>query len=276
MTIRSIEHRGCRLAYDVAGSGPPVLLVQGVGVHGPGWAPQVAGLESRFRCLSFDNRGIGRSQPRGERLSVERMAEDARALMEQEGWTSAHVVGHSLGGLVALHLALSARPLVRSLALLCTFARGGDATRPSAFMLWAGLRSRVGTRRSRRRAFLEIVMPREMLAACDRELLAERLAPLFGHDLADHPPIELEQLGAARAYDCSGRLGELSGLPTLVLSAAHDPISPPSVGRALAAAIPGARFVEWDDASHGAPIQHADRLNALLLEHLGGAEKPRR
>ena len=122
-----VEHRGCALSYAVRGEGPPVLLIQGVGVHGSAWRPQVEALSARYRCLSFDNRGLGRSQPRGAALSVEQMAEDAQALMDAQGWDSAHVVGHSLGGLIAQHLALSARARVRSLSLLCTFSRGRDA-----------------------------------------------------------------------------------------------------------------------------------------------------
>ena len=120
-----VEHHGCRLVYRVGGDGPPVLLVQGVGVHGDGWRPQVDALAGRFRCLTFDNRGMGRSQPAGGPVTVEQMAEDARALMDAQGWDSAHVVGHSLGGAVALHLALTTPPRVRSLSLLCTFAAAG-------------------------------------------------------------------------------------------------------------------------------------------------------
>ena len=62
-TESSAEYRGCRLAYRVEGSGPPVVLVQGVGVAGSGWAPQVQALRQRFACLTFDNRGMGASQP---------------------------------------------------------------------------------------------------------------------------------------------------------------------------------------------------------------------
>jgi pimeloyl-ACP methyl ester carboxylesterase len=135
-------------------------------------------------------------------------------------------------------------------------------------MLQLGLRSRIGPRRARRHAFLEIVMPPAALARADRDALAAELMPLFGHDLADQPPIALKQLAALRAYDASDRLGSITGIPALVMSAAHDPIAPPRFGRALADAIPGARFVEFDDASHGLPIQHATRVNALLSEHL--------
>ena len=76
------------------------------------------------------------------------------------------------------------------------------------------------------------------------------------------------QLRAMRAYDATPRLGELTGLPTLVVSAAHDPIAPPAAGRKLASGIAGARLVELAGASHGAPIHSADRINALLLDHL--------
>ncbi|MFL5539845.1 MAG: alpha/beta fold hydrolase [Longimicrobiaceae bacterium] len=271
-TEASAEYLGCRLAYRVEGSGPPVVLVQGVGVAGSGWTPQVRALRQRFACLTFDNRGMGASQPPGAPITVRQMAEDALWLMDHAGWESAHLVGHSLGGPVALEMALSRPERVRSLSLLCTLARGRDATRLTWRMLRLGVRSRVGPRRARRRAFLEMVMPPGALRGADRDALAAELAPLFGHDLADQPAIALKQLAALRAWDGTDRLGRLAAIPTLVMSAAHDPIAPPRFGRALAEAIPGARYVEFDDASHGLPIQHAGRVNALLLEHLQHAE----
>lgn len=207
-----VEHAGCRLACAAEGSGPPVLLIQGVGLHGGGWRPQVDGLAARHCCASFDNRGMGRSLWTGASLSAGQMVADAQAVMDALGWESAHVVGHSLGGLVAQALALTARRRVRSLSLLCTFARGSDATRLSARMLWVGMRTRLGTRRARRRAFLELVMPPQARAASDPDTLAESLAPLFGHDLADHPPVVMKQLAAMRAYDADRAAGGTGGL----------------------------------------------------------------
>ena len=260
-----LEHNGVRLSYDVTGTGAPVIFVQGVGIHGSGWRPQVDALRARFTCLTFDNRGIGRSSP-VRRLTVEQMAGDVLGLMDACGWADAHLVGHSLGGLVALRVALAARGRVRSLALLCTFARGRDAAR-SARMLWLGLRSRVGTRAMRRRAFLGIVLPPEALASGDLEAIAAGLAPIFGHDLADHPAVEMAQLKAMRREDVTAELPRLAGVPTLVVSARHDPIAPPALGRAIADGIPGARYELLEHTSHGAPIHDADRVNALLLEH---------
>jgi pimeloyl-ACP methyl ester carboxylesterase len=268
----SAEYCGCRLVFQVEGSGAPVVLIQGVGVSGRGWTPQVRGLRSRFQCLTFDNRGMGDSQPLGAAVTVRQMAQDTLWLMTHLGWDSAHVVGHSLGGPVALEMALTQPRRVRSLSLLCTLARGRDATSLTWRMLVLGLRTRIGPRRARRHAFLEIIMPPAALRQVDRDALAAELEPLFGHDLADQPPVAMKQLAALRGYDATERLGELSGIPTLVMSAAHDPIAPPRFGRALADGIPGARYVEFDDASHGLPIQHAERVNELLFRHLANAE----
>lgn len=262
---------GCPIAYHLRGAGPPVLFVQGVGVHGDGWLPQVEPLSSRFACLTFDNRGMGRSQPGGTTISVDQMADDARAVLDAAGWESAHVVGHSLGGLVAVYLALAHRRRVRSLTLMCTFAAGRAVAPLTVRMIWTGLCSKVGTRRMRRRGFLQLLLPSGAVRGSEADALAERLADLFGHDLADTPPVVNDQLKAMRAADATPRLGELAGIPALVICGEHDPIAPPALGRALAAGIPGARYVEYPDASHGLPIQWPDRVNTLLAAHLTSA-----
>lgn len=262
-----VLHKGCHLAYEIQGAGPPAVFIQGVGVHGPAWVPQIDALAKNYQCLSFDNRGLGRSQPLGSRLSVEQMAEDTLALMDAQGWPTAHLIGHSMGGLIALHIALSARARVKSLSLLCSFPRGRDAARLTPGMIWTGFRTRIGTRAQRRRAFLEVVMPASALKASEKARLAADLEPLFGHDLADLPPVTIKQLSAMARYDATPRLHELAGLPTLVVSARHDRIARPEVGRAMAAAIPDARFVEIPDAAHGAHIQRSAFINALLMKH---------
>lgn len=118
-------------------------------------------------------------------------------------------------------------------------------------------------------------MPPGWASEAEADHVAADLAELFGHDLADQPPIVMQQLGALRRYDATPRLGELEGIPALVISAAHDPIAPPRFGRALAAGLPGARYVEFPDAAHGLPIQHAAAINALLAEHIDHAESGR-
>lgn len=263
---RVVEHRGCRIAYLVEGKGPAVLFIQGAGVHGAGWRPQVAALAAHYTCLSFDNRGVGRSQPRGAAITVAQMADDARAVLDAERVAAAHVVGHSLGGPVALQLALETPERVRSLTLLCTFTGSRTAAPLTLRLAWYGLRSRVGTRRMRRRGFLRLVLPPGATGDPDE------LAALFGHDLADQPPVVGAQLRAMRAVDLTDRLEELAQLPALVVAAAHDPIAPPGAGRALRGGLARAHYVEVAEASHGLPITHAAQVNRLLHEHLSAVE----
>ena len=265
------QHRGCELFYEIRGEGLPVVFIQGVGLHGRGWSPQIDVLSARYRCLSFDNRGMAQSQPVGETLTASLMAADVVALLDAAGIEAAHLVGHSMGGVIAVETALAHRSRVSSLALLNTVARGADSTSPRKEMLVPGLRTMVGTKRMRRLAFLEMIMPAAALASRDRDALAEELAPIFGHDLGERPPVVMAQLAALANYDATARLPELSGLRTLVVTARHDIVTPPAAGRALAGGIPGARHVEIEDAAHGFPIQHVARANALLEEHLESA-----
>ncbi len=269
---QSLNFKDCQLSFTVRGSGPPVVFIQGVGVHGDGWLPQIEQGSARYTCLSIDNRGMGLSQPCSGALTVVQMAEDTLAIMDYLGWDTAHIVGHSLGGLIALCIALQSRQRVRSLALLCTFADGRKAAPLTLRMMWLGMRSQLGTRTMRRKGFLRLVMPADSMKNVDCEKLGKDLEPLFGHDLGDQPAVVSQQLKSMRGANYSGRLGELSGIPTLVVSASEDPIAPPALGRAMAEAIPGARYVELAGRSHGVPIQDPAAVNSLLCEHLSQSE----
>lgn len=266
---RTLQFRGCRLAYRVRGCGPPVLMIHGVAVYGLSREnPQLEILERNYSVLSFDNRGSGESQPAGIALTIEQMAEDALALMNDAGWESAHVIGHSLGGMVALKLALMAKVRVRSLALLCTFARG---TRITPRLLWIGLRLRFGPRAVRQRAFVELVLSTDQRNG-DFDDLVRRMSAVMGHDMAELPPVFREQLSAIRREDLTPDLWRLAGIPTLVVNGGEDLVAPPSAGRELAAGIAGARYVEIPGAAHALPVLQVAECAELLKEHLAMAE----
>jgi pimeloyl-ACP methyl ester carboxylesterase len=264
----TIATTNARVQYWKTGSGPAVIFVHGAGVIGEGWRPQIDAFKDRYTVIWIDNRGIGQSALTTGELTIEDMAADTLAVADAEGLRQFHLVGHSMGGLIAQQIALIARPRVHSLALLCTFLKGTQATTMSWPMLAIGIRSRVGTRRMRRHAFVEMVMTPDYLASVDRDALCEGLKGLFGRDLADQPSIVMQQLRAMRKFDVSSRLARLLGIPTLVLSAEHDLIARPAYGRALAAAIPDSRFIEFAGAGHAVTIQCADEINAILSGHL--------
>ena len=272
--MKQLQRPDATIHYIREGTGTPLVLVQGAGVIGEGWRPQIDALRASHTIVALDNRGIGGSTYRASALTIEDMAADVLAIADAEGFDRFHLAGHSIGGLIAQEIALRARPRVLGLALLCTFERGGQASRLTPAIIWKGLRTRIGTRAMRRQAFMELVMPGGYLAGVDREALASQLATLFGHDLADQPAIVMKQLGAASRFDASSRLQDLAGVPTLVVSARHDAIALPEYGRALAARIPGARYVEIADGGHAVTIQCAREVNALLAEHLALAPQP--
>ena len=260
------------IAYEVAGTGPTVLMIQGVGVAGSGWRPQVDALSPRYRTMTFDNRGLGSSSAGSDVLTIERMAADALAIADAEGVDRFHLAGHSMGGLIAQHVAVTARSRVISLSLLCTFGNGQDGARLPPAMMMRAIRTRVGTRRMRRMAMLALVVAPRRLATANREHLASELAQLFGHDLADQPSIVMKQLKSMSAYGATRGLDTLADLPTLVVSGARDLIARPVLGRALANGIPNARYVEFADAGHALPIECAAATNDLLLAHLETAD----
>jgi pimeloyl-ACP methyl ester carboxylesterase len=268
--VKTLDASGAILRYVREGNGVPVILVQGAGVVGEGWRPQIDGLRDRYTLAAPDNRGIGGSTLGPGPLTIEDMAADIIAIANAEGFERFHLAGHSIGGLIAQEVALRTPGRVRSLALLCTFLHGKEAARLAPDLLWIGLRTRIGTRAMRRRAFMRLVMPDAWLRTAPPTLAGD-LAALFGRDLADQPAIVMKQLRAASRYDASARLGPLAAIPTLVVSASHDRIALPTFGRALANTIPGARYVEIPDAGHGCTIQCADRVNELLAEHFADA-----
>jgi aminoacrylate hydrolase len=265
--VSFIEVPGARIAYERIGQGPAVLLIQGVGVAGSGWRPQVSGLSNHYTLITFDNRGIGQSTGGSAPFTIATLAADALAILDAEHIAHAHLVGHSMGGVIAQALALAAPERVDSLTFMCTFARGAQATALTPALLWLGMRTRIGTAEMRRQAFLELVLPVAALAGRDRPTLAAELAELFGHDLAYTPPIVMKQLRATRQFDQLARLSTLSSVPTLVIAASEDRIARLPFGRMLAAAIPGAQLVEVANAGHGLPIQRAREVNEMLVAH---------
>jgi pimeloyl-ACP methyl ester carboxylesterase len=262
-----IHTAGADVHYIRQGRGPAVLLIHGVGVIGEFWRPQIDALADRFTLIAPDNRGIGGSTIKDRTLTIEAMAADAIAVMDAERVDRFHVVGHSMGGSIAQEVALAARARVLTLTLSCSMARGREAWPLSPRLLWSALMTRIGTARSRRDAYLELAMSRAYLDRTGRDEAAALITRLFGHPVNQQPAIVFRQVAAVLRYDARDRLSTLDGLPTLVMGAAEDRILRPSSSRALAEAIPGARYVEIEKAGHALPIEEAAKVAALLAEH---------
>jgi pimeloyl-ACP methyl ester carboxylesterase len=262
-----------RIGYERSGQGPLVLLIQGVGLAGRAWRPQVERLKSEFECLTVDNRGLGQSTGDVRKLSISSMVGDIAMLLDRLQLERVHVVGHSMGGVIAQEFALQHPTRVRSLTFMCTFSRGKDALVPSWIMLNHWLFTSLGTSNARRRAFARMVSSEEYIKKCGIDAVVAELEAVFERSLAQPPKVVGAQLRALSGHDSLARLPELTPVPCLVLSGEKDPIARPLYGRRLAEGIGSARFVEVPDQGHALPIQAPDLVQEELRRHLLGAER---
>jgi 3-oxoadipate enol-lactonase len=257
---------GVRLAFGTRGSrGSPVLLVMGFGVPGRAWVHQVPALSARHRVAWYDHRGSGATEAAPGRYTMAGLAEDARLLLDHLGWDRAHVVGVSMGGMVAQELALRHRARLRSLTLIATHAGGLKARLPTVRGAGLFMEANTGNRQRRMWALARLLFPDDFLARCDRAWLDAVLEADFGRP----PPLSARcsQLAAVARHDTRDRLGCLDGLRTLVVKPGRDLLVRPVQSDHLARLIPGAGLLELPNAGHGVIRQCHAGLNEALLRH---------
>ncbi len=264
----------CHALRGPAGA-PLVVFVNGLGGVQAGWAGQVRALSDRWRVLTFDHRGLGCSAGDPGRPTMADYAADVVALLDAVGAGSAAVVGASFGGRVALALALDHPERVAALVLVSTAARG---RLPPELASRVDDRALAAMRRMHEldeRDWLDAVLP-ALFGPAFRERHPERLR-MFARWRARHPAnragIEA-QWRAHEGFDVTNRLAEVRA-PTLVMHGAADRLVPVEAGRELAARIPGARLVVFEDAGHALNVEEAPRFDAelrrFLADHLAGA-----
>jgi pimeloyl-ACP methyl ester carboxylesterase len=221
----------------------PLLMIMGLAASSRGWYRLLPHLARDRECVVFDNRGTGYSdRPRGP-YSMEDFVGDTLSVMDAAGLERPHVIGASMGGMIALQLALAVPERVRSLTLACTTAGGGRGA-PRALAAMA-LRPLLGIRRT-----FEMTTP-IMYSRRTRTQHPERLEQDFERRLLDATPAAsvMSQMAAIARHDVRDRLGELTA-PTLVIHGLEDGMVPADRGRALAEGIRGARLRLLPDTAH--------------------------
>ncbi|MFH2010869.1 MAG: alpha/beta fold hydrolase [bacterium] len=265
---------GVRLAYGTLGErGTPVLLVMGYTVPGSAWVHQVPALSAHHRVAWYDHRGCGATEAAPGAYSMRLLASDAERLLDHLGWDTAHVVGVSMGGMVSQELALRARRRIRSLTLIATHAGGMVSRVPP----WAGLKrfvhANLAPRSQRFEILKRLLFPDDFLARCDQEWLEWVLRNDFGTPIPTR--YRLSQLAAVMRHDTRRRVGQLRGLPTLVVGAGRDALVQPAACERLHRLLPGSRFHVFQEAGHAVIRQCYAALNELLLEHFAAADRAR-
>ncbi|WP_033261163.1 alpha/beta fold hydrolase [Amycolatopsis vancoresmycina] len=245
--------------YDRTGDGPGLLLLHGTAASREQWAPLTA-LATGFTVLAPDFPGSGRTTDGGGPITVEALAAQAEAVLDHAGFGAAHVVGHSLGAVVAAHLAGTRPDRVRSAVLHAAWPVT-DTRQDAEFRYWLDL---LETGTFARMLPLMAFGPRywDQATAESNEQLVKTLEPAI-------QPGTDRQIAADRAVDLRPVLGRITA-PVLVLGSAHDRIVTADQQRALAAAIPDARAAEID-AGHGAPAELPAEFARLVLDFVRSA-----
>ena len=256
---------GFRIYYEEHGDGFPLLLINGLGSDHLEWLHQLPAFEERFRGIAFDNRGTGRTDVPPGPYTTAQMADDAASLLRDLGVRRAHVLGVSLGGMIAQEVALRHPELVDGLVLGCTGPGGGLSVRPSpeamaAFAFAKGEDPEAELRR---------MLPFLYTDACIRER-PEEIEGFVRRRLDNPTPPEgyLAQLSAAVTHDASSRLEGIRAR-TLVITGDADRLVHWENSLRIAGRIPGATLVVLPGAPHRLFAETADAFNREVLRFLG-------
>ena len=255
---------GTRLAYELCGreDGEPLVLIQGLGADRRGWLMQRGALGERYRLLLVDNRGVGQSDHPPGPYDLNEMAEDVLAVMDEVGWGSAHVMGASMGGVIAQILGVLHPGRVRSLVLACTACRH-HPWRRELLTGWKATALDDGMRGFAERNAKWLVGPRSI----------RRFWPVLnlfgGLALNAEAHAFAAQVDAILQADESLRHA-LSGVtaPTLVIVGSQDVLTPMCDAEEVAEAIPGALLAVVRGGAHGFMFERGKVFNETVRTFL--------
>jgi 3-oxoadipate enol-lactonase len=255
------ENSETKIYWEERGSGPPLVLIMGLGYTSEMWHRMLPVLAEEYRTIIFDNRGVGRSSVPAAAYSISDMAADTAAVMDAAGIASAHVFGISMGGLIAQEFAIRYPERTRSLILGCTHHGGREAVVADrevfeVLMARGEMPPEEGTR-----AMVPFIY--------DQTTPRERIEEDLEIRMRTYPTSEgyFGQVHAIFAFDIRDRLSEISAR-TLVLHGESDRLVPPENGRLLARLIPNSTLIMLPNASHVFMTDQPEAANDAILSFL--------
>lgn len=251
-----------RMSYQEAGSGEPVVLLHGLGSSSRDWEDQIPALAARYRVIAPDLRGHGDSE-KLTRSTIAAMAEDVAQLLRSLGTGPVHVVGISMGGMIAFQLALDAPELVQSLVVVNSGPDAVPRTPRHRFAIWTrfALLRFLGIKK------LSSVIAGKLFPDAGQEPLRRRFVERTS---ANDPAAYKAALEAIIRFSVTDRLGSVRA-PTLVVTADQD-YTPVSLKADYVAKLPDARLVVIPDSRHATPIDQPERFNTTVLEFLASVQ----
>jgi len=267
----TVRANGQELYFEIHGEGPPLVLVMGIGYDATLWTlAQVPALSQRFQVVIFDNRDAGRSSKAAAPYTIADMADDVAALMNALAIKRAHLLGLSMGGMIAQEFALRHADRLHRLVLSgCGAAPARVAFDPIRTWNWVKANDKSGEVFACQQftwlfstAFLR-----------NNEAVQQTISMLTSNPNPVGPEAYNRQAQAYLRYDGLDRLSDIKS-PTLVIVGEQDLLTPPWICREVADRIPGSQFeiIEGEGSSHVVPIERPDEFNHLVTRFLVASE----
>ncbi len=253
-----------KVYYEAHGQGEPLILIRGLGSNADHWYAQLPDFAKYYRVIIFDNRGIGRSADPSGPFTIQDMAADTAGLMDALEIKSAHVLGVSLGGMIAQEVAIRHPHRVRGLILAVTHCGGAQQIRAAADVTET-LRRLVadGSMEARIKALEVFFAP---LTIEERPRIVQDYADVSMRYPAT-PEILQRQMDAVAAHDTCDRLQRIAAA-TLVLTGAQDVLIPPANSELLAERIPRAELLVVPGGAHQVLIEQPQVCNQAVIAFL--------
>jgi pimeloyl-ACP methyl ester carboxylesterase len=266
MPIANIN--GININYKVQGQGEPLIMIIGAGSDQSGWRYQIGSFKKYFRTITFDNRGAGKSDKPTGPYTMRMMADDTVGLMDHLRIEKAHVLGGSMGGMIAQELAINHPERVDKLVLAGTFAKrdgvsGFSSEVDKAIEAYKASRDQA----SQRRLFGVF-----MSSVFNKWYYRVFIPPLMKIAIRFFSPKGVaEQFEAVLAHDAADRLGMIKA-STLVITGTEDRAIRPVSSDVIASLVPNAKLVKVLGGGHNFPVEMKDEFNREVLDFLRHAE----
>jgi len=259
-----VKIQNINLYYEVHGSGYPLILIRGLSSNADHWYCQIPAFSPHYSVVVFDNRGIGRSDIPDSPFTISTMADDTIGLMDSLGFRRAHILGISMGGMIAQEIALKHGRRVNGLILSCTHCGGKQAIPPDPAVirdlsgsLFGGTEEAV--QKALRCLFSERTIQQNPSVVQRYGKVSKRFPPA-------HQTL-INQLKAIQGHDTWEDLVKLQN-PALVIAGNEDVLVPPENSKILAERIPNARLQVIEGGGHQFLIEEPDAFNNAVLEFL--------
>ena len=251
------------IQYIDVGQGVPVVLIHGLAGDYSAWTAQIQLLKDRFRVIAFDNRGAGKSTQVDEPISTQDLAKDTLGLMDYLNIPSAHVVGRSMGGAVAQHMALMSPERVKSLVLCASFAILDPLGRRVLLNMREALEWRMNWADHARHSVQNFVSA-EFFNTKQEQV--KKIEALIGGETR-LPACYIRQNEACQNHDTTTQLANIKQ-PTLIMAGKNDPICSLTATEIMSKGIVDSETILFDNASHFFLMEQPEKFNQSLKSWL--------